>query len=102
MKVKRVQKKKYKKSENGILRYNNEIIGLILLTLGILTFISMINPELIGAFGNFSKSVLLGFVGLPAYVIPPMLIVYSAFMIFKKNHILNIKYIHIIIVLLML
>jgi len=99
-----VQKKKYKKNENGngILRYNNEIIGLILLTLGVLTFIGMINPELIGVFGKFSKNVLLGFMGIPAYVIPPMLIVYSAFMIFKKNHILNQKYIHIIIVLLML
>lgn len=102
VKVKRIQKKKYKKNESGILRYNHEIIGLSLLTLGVLTFIGMINPNLIGAFGNASKSVLLGFVGIPAYAIPPMLIVYSAFMIFKKNDTLNQKYIHIIIVLLML
>ncbi len=102
MKVKRIQKKKDKKNESGILRYNHEIIGLSLLTLGILTFIGMINPDLIGAFGNVSKSVLLGFMGIPAYAIPPMLIVYSAFMIFKKNDTLNQKYIHIIIVLLML
>ncbi|KNY26744.1 DNA translocase FtsK [Pseudobacteroides cellulosolvens] len=102
MKVKRIQKKKNKKNENGILRYNHEIIGLILLTLGVLAFIGMINSDLIGAFGNLSKSVLLGFMGIPAYVIPPMLIVYSAFMIFKKNDTLNQKYLHIIIVLLML
>lgn len=102
VKVKRIQKKKYKKNESGILRYNHEIIGLSLLTLGVLTFIGMINPNLIGAFGNASKSVLLGFVGIPAYAIPPMLIVYSAFMIFKKNDTLNQKYLHIIIVLLML
>jgi S-DNA-T family DNA segregation ATPase FtsK/SpoIIIE len=102
VKVRKIQKKKYKNKENGIFRYNHEIMGLILLTLGVLTFIGMINPELIGVFGNTSKNVLLGFMGIPAYLIPPMLIVYSAFMIFKKNDSLNPKYIHIIIVLLLL
>ncbi|HEY9061274.1 MAG TPA: DNA translocase FtsK [Pseudobacteroides sp.] len=102
MKVRRIQKKKYKSNEKGILKYNHEIVGLILLTLGVLAFIGMINPDLIGVFGNASKSVLLGLMGISAYVIPPMLVVYSAFMIFKKNDSLNQKYLHIIIVLLML
>ncbi|MDP4180987.1 MAG: DNA translocase FtsK [Bacillota bacterium] len=103
MKVKKIQKKKYKESNAGILKYNHEIMGLVLLTLGILTLISIFNQNLIGVFGGASRSFLLGFMGIPAYVVPPMLIVYSILMIFKKNDSnINKRFIYILIVLLML
>jgi len=86
VKIKKVQKKRYKEKREGILRYNHEIVGLLILTLGILTLIGLINENLIGAFGSISKDFILGLVGLPGYLLPPGLILYSILIIFKKNN----------------
>lgn len=102
MKVKRIQKKKYKEKQSGILKYNHEILGLLLFTLGILTTISILNENLIGVFGVAFKHLLLGLMGFPAYILPPALVFYSVLMIFKKNDkIKNLRFFYYIILLLL-
>ncbi len=85
MKVKKIQKKKYKEKSKGIFKYNHEILGLLLLTLGILMIIGIIKENSIGVFGMTAKHLLLGFLGFPSYLLPPAVIIYAVLMIFKKN-----------------
>ena len=84
LKVKKVQKKKYK-NKAGITNYNSEIIGIVILALGVLISLSMYFDNSIGLFGKFIKSLLLGFMGWPSLLIPPVIIFYSVLVIFKKN-----------------
>ncbi len=85
MKVKKLQKKKYNEKKSGIGKYNNEIIGIIMLAISIMALLSFILENSIGVFGVFIKKFIMGLVGLPGYIIPPLLIVYSVLVIFKKN-----------------
>ncbi|MCX7842439.1 MAG: DNA translocase FtsK [Clostridia bacterium] len=86
MKVRKEQKKKkFKKKQNGFIKYNHEIIGLIILALGVLTLMSLYFEHSIGVFGMFLRKFLLGMMGLVAFLLPPVVIVYSIFVIFKKN-----------------
>lgn len=104
MQVKKTQKKKkYKRVESGFSKYKNEILGLILFALGILALFSFAFSDSMGVFGNGITNLMLGFLGITAYVCPFILIVYGIAMIFKKNsHIfeLRIIYFSILVVLL--
>ncbi len=86
MQVKKVQKKKkYKRVESGFSRYRNEILGLVLFAFGVLALFSFIFKSSMGVFGKAVTNILLGFLGIPAYIIPVVLIVYGIAMIFKKD-----------------
>ena len=104
MQVKKTQKKKkYKRVESGFSKYKNEILGLILFAFGILALFSFIFSDSMGVFGNGITHLMLGFLGITAYICPFILIVYGIAMIFKKNsHIfeLRIIYFSILVVLL--
>ncbi|OPX43239.1 DNA translocase SpoIIIE [Ruminiclostridium hungatei] len=86
MQAKKLQKKKkYKRVESGFSRYRNEIFGLILFAFGVLALFSFLFSESMGVFGKAITSMLLGFLGVPAFLIPVVLIVYGVAMIFKKD-----------------
>ncbi|HHW32365.1 MAG TPA: DNA translocase FtsK [Clostridiaceae bacterium] len=86
MKSVKIHKKKYKRKKEGKKHnYNQEILGVVVLALGILTFLSVYFNNSIGVFGVFIKGVFSGFMGITSYLLPPVIIVYSVFMIFKKN-----------------
>lgn len=84
MKGKKTQKKKYKlkKKEN---RHFNEIKGILLMAAGILTLLSFLPGDLIGLFGFFIKDVSLGLLGLPAFLLPPSIILYAAYLILRRE-----------------
>jgi S-DNA-T family DNA segregation ATPase FtsK/SpoIIIE len=91
VKVKKVQKKRYKKKE--IRKGNNreikgnyrEIKGILILSFGILSFLSLFFSETVGLFGEIIQKLLLGFMGLPGYIIPFVIIAWGVFIIFKKD-----------------
>ncbi|NLM60014.1 MAG: DNA translocase FtsK [Clostridium sp.] len=56
-----------------------------MLAISIMALLSFILENSIGVFGVFIKKFIMGLVGLPGYIIPPLLIVYSVLVIFKKN-----------------
>ena len=85
MKVKKVQKKKFTKKKSTIGKYNNEIIGIIMLAISIRALLCFIIENSICIIGSFIKRFIMGLVGLPGYIIPPLFIVYSVLVIFKKN-----------------
>ncbi|MGI6778636.1 MAG: DNA translocase FtsK 4TM domain-containing protein [Acetivibrionales bacterium] len=65
--------------------YNHEIIGIVVFSFGILILLSLYFNNLIGPFGFFVKSSLLGITGVSAYLLPPVIIIYGLFMIIKKD-----------------
>lgn len=85
MKVKKIQKKNLKIKKAPKRKYNNEIIGIMLLALGVLTLLSLYFDNSTGLFGRFVSNLLTGLFGGPAYILPPLLIIYSFFIIFKKD-----------------
>ncbi len=86
MQVKKVQKKKkYKRVESGFSKYRNEITGLILFAFGVLALFSFLFVKSMGVFGNAITHLLLGFLGIPAFIVPVILIVYGIAMIFKRD-----------------
>lgn len=99
MQVKKVQKKKkYRRVESGFSKYRNEILGLLLFAFGVLALFSFIFSKSMGVFGKAVTNILLGFLGVPAFVIPLILIVYGVAMIFKKDsHIFKLRIIYICI-----
>ena len=84
LKVKKYRRRSLLK-EKYIGKYNNEIIGIIMLAISIMALLGFILENSIGIFGAFIKRFIMGLVGLPGYIIPPLLIVYSVLVIFKKN-----------------
>lgn len=103
VKIKKVQKKKYKETQSGIFKYNNEIIGILILSFGILILLGIYFNGSIGVFGNIVKSVVLGFTGPVGMAIPPILIVYGILVIFKRNTVnINSKLIYISILMLLI
>ena len=103
VKIKKVQKKKYKETQSGIFKYNNEIIGILILSFGILILLGIYFNGSIGVFGNIVKSVVLGFTGPVGMAIPPILIVYGILVIFKRNTVnVNSKLIYISILMLLI
>lgn len=90
MRGKKVQKKKYsvrKKKQNN---YENEIQGILVLALGVLVMLSFYIKGSIGLFGTFIREASLGLLGLPAFLVPPVIILYAAILIFAHDN-LNLK-----------
>ena len=104
MQAKKVhKKKKYKRVESGFSKYRHEILGLILFAFGILALFSFIFTQSMGVFGKAVTNVLLGFLGLTAYICPLILIVYGIAMIFKKNsHTFNLRVIYLSILVILI
>jgi len=84
LKSKKAQKK-YKKKQDGIFKYNNEILGIITLAFGILVLLGIYFKGSTGIFGELIKSIVLGCAGPVGFIIPFILIVYGILMIFRKN-----------------
>ena len=91
MKGKKTQKKKTlvkkKKAQNT---HINEIKGIFVFALGILMLLSFYVKDSIGVFGTFIREVSLGLFGVPAFLIPPVVILYAAILIFGHEK-LNLK-----------
>lgn len=88
LKGKKTQKKKKytikKKQQNN---YVNEIQGILVLALGVLTMLSFYIKGSIGLFGVFIREASLGLIGMPAFLIPPVIILYAAILIFAHDKI---------------
>lgn len=105
MKLKKVQKKKFKKKEktSGFVKYNHEIIGILVLALGTLMTLSVYYTKSVGLFGSIVKDMLTGLIGMPSFLLPPILVVYAFFIIFKKNNAdINLRCIYTIILVLLI
>lgn len=89
--MKKTQKKKTmtkrKKAQNT---HINEIKGIFVFALGILMLLSFYVKDSIGVFGTFIREVSLGLFGVPAFLIPPVIILYAAVLIFAHEK-LNLK-----------
>ncbi len=66
---------------------NNDITGIILITIGILMLISIFSPVSAGAFGRFSKRALIALIGLGSFVAPFIIIFIGICYIINKNKI---------------
>ncbi|MDP4094867.1 MAG: DNA translocase FtsK 4TM domain-containing protein [Bacillota bacterium] len=84
MTVKKQKKKGSNRKKEGIAGYNNEITGIIILSFGVLTFLSFFFTASIGLFGQFIKKLFFGLLGIPAYFLPFIIIICGIFIIFKK------------------
>ncbi|HHX18348.1 MAG TPA: DNA translocase FtsK [Clostridium sp.] len=103
MKSKKIRKKKKQQKKSGIKRYNNEIIGILMLAAGLIMFSSILFINSMGPFGSYMKNIILGFMGAPGFLISPLIIVYSVLVIFKKNSSdLNLKIVYIFVFILIL
>lgn len=72
--------KKNKKSN-----FNNDIIGIILVTLGILMILSIFSQSSFGIMGRFIRTALLGLFGLGSYILPFYIIFIGICLIVNKN-----------------
>ncbi len=68
---------------------NYEVIGILIIALGILSLLGLYFDSAIGLFGRFIKEVLLGMIGTPALLIPPVIIIYGILVIFRKDHMIG-------------
>lgn len=84
MEIKRGPAKKYKRKDKGI-SFNHEILGILVLSFGILITLSFYIQGSIGIFGNFIRDFLLGLIGLPAFLIPPAIVIYAFIIILRKE-----------------
>jgi len=85
VRVKKVQKKTISSHENGLARFNQEIAGILLFAAGVMTLLSLYINNSIGIFGRIIRELLIGFMGLPAFFIPIIIIVYSLFYILRRD-----------------
>ncbi len=90
MRGKKVQKKKYAVRKKQQDSYANEIQGILVLALGVLVMLSFYIKGSIGLFGTFMRETSLGLIGLPAFLVPPVIILYAAILIFAHDK-LNLK-----------
>ncbi len=98
LKGKKTLKKRYRVSNKKQNSYLNEIQGILVLALGILALLSFYFDNSIGQFGIFIREVSLGLLGLPAFLIPPIVILYAVFLIFAHDKLnLNNKPLYILI-----
>ncbi|MCR4434332.1 MAG: DNA translocase FtsK [Clostridiales bacterium] len=85
MKAKKVQRKKYRVKKNNLYKYGHEIFGILVFAFGLLSVLSFYFNHSAGILGDLLRSALLGLFGLPSFLIPPGLVVYAFFIIFKKD-----------------
>jgi S-DNA-T family DNA segregation ATPase FtsK/SpoIIIE len=82
---KKTQKKKGSNDKKGGSRFNNEVIGLLVLLLGVLMTLGFYFQGSIGIFGKILRNIFFGTFGTPSFAIPPLIMIYAIFMIFNKN-----------------
>jgi S-DNA-T family DNA segregation ATPase FtsK/SpoIIIE len=84
-----IKKKDEKKKHRTIRKKNkgirNEIAGILMLSLGLLVFLGYYVDDSIGVFGNMIRKLLTGIAGIPSFLIPILIIIYSIIIVFKKN-----------------
>ncbi len=85
MTAKKVGRKKYRRKESGFKKYDHEIIGIVILAMGILIGFGFYYRNSVGLFGETLRSVFLGMMGLPALAVPPLMVVYAFFLILRKG-----------------
>lgn len=85
MEVKKKSPRKYRKKTSQKKKLSHEIEGVLLLAAGVLLAFSLYAQSSIGVFGNAFREIVLGMFGLPAYVMPPALILYAIMLIFNKT-----------------
>ncbi|HEX2945751.1 MAG TPA: DNA translocase FtsK 4TM domain-containing protein [Clostridia bacterium] len=90
MRGKKTQKKKYKVRKKQNNNYVHEIQGILVMALGVLVMLSFYIKGSIGVFGTFMREVSLGLLGMPAFLIPPVIILCAAILIFAHDK-LDIK-----------
>lgn len=73
-----------KKSKDG---FNNEILGIILITLGLFALFSVFSSSSSGLMGKFIKKIFISLVGLGAYILPFLIIFIGICYIAKKGKI---------------
>jgi S-DNA-T family DNA segregation ATPase FtsK/SpoIIIE len=78
-------KKTYKTKERKNKGIHGEIIGILMLALGLLLFFGYYIDDSIGIFGSIVRKFLTGMAGIPSSLIPILTIVYSLLFIFKKD-----------------
>ncbi len=87
MKKKKVQKKRRKAEKQVQIEHFNEIQGILVLALGVLMLLSFYIKNSIGRFGMFIREASLGILGIPAFLIPPLIILYGMLLIAAYNKI---------------
>lgn len=87
MKKKKVQKKRRKAEKQVQIEHFNEIQGILVLALGVLMLLSFYIKNSIGRFGMFIREASLGILGIPAFLIPPLIILYGVLLIAAYNKI---------------
>lgn len=85
MKAGKTQRRKYKKKNVPAGGMGNEIIAIFLLAAGVLMLLSFYFVSSIGLFGEFLREAFTGLLGLPAFLVPPLTIVYSILVLVRKN-----------------
>lgn len=70
-----------------IVRENNDVTGIVLITIGILMLISIFSPVSAGVVGRFSKRILIAIIGLGSFVVPFIIIFIGICYIINKNKI---------------
>jgi len=73
------------RKKKNILSYNNEILGIIYFFFGLLVLFGMYFKGSIGVFGEFFRWLFLGIMGTPAFLLPPLIMLYGISRIFKKD-----------------
>jgi len=87
---KRQESKVYNKSvinskSNKSNKIYSQIVGILLISLGLLMFLGFYIDNSIGLFGLFVRKVLLGLFGLPASIVPIAVILIGLLLTFSKN-----------------
>lgn len=82
---KKDEKKKQKTIRKKSKSIRNEITGILMLSLGLLVFLGYYIDDSIGVFGNMIRKLLTGIAGIPSFLIPILIIIYSLIKIFRKN-----------------
>lgn len=86
VKVKEMPKdKKYKKRQSEGFEYNHEIVGILLIALGILITLSLYFHDVVGLFGKLTRDMLLGMMGLPAFIVPLVVLAYGILVLLRKD-----------------
>lgn len=85
MKGKKTQKKKYKLGKKVQTLHMYEIKGILVLTLGILMLLSFYVKDSIGVFGIFIRDASLGMLGLPSFLIPPVILLYAVALMLLRD-----------------
>lgn len=81
LKGRKVRKKKRKVEKQVQMAYLNEIQGILVLAFGVLMLLSFYIKNSTGQFGMFLRDASLGILGLPAFLIPPLVILYGVLLI---------------------